>query len=627
MPEQHLPRANLAQRLSHTLGEHLMRHCTQHWAPWVVTVCSCAVPAMAAEMPKSVTVQGHFQELALDNPGSGPAIVSVDDEDRVWVALARAGKLAMYSGGKVRTFDLGANSRPVGVIAGTKQNGYPGSVWIAASYDNKIIRYDWQTGQRREYPIPGTESWPFNIALDAKGHVWFTQRAAGAIGKLDPVSGEFTQLPLPRPGSGPAGLGIDAKSGRVWFTESYKDTLASLDPATGQVTEIAMGQASTGLVSGPAGLVVDGEGGVWFAKLEGQLGYLPPGASQVQLMATPANAARPAGVTLDAQGNPWLVALDGNSLLSYQRRDKQFVVYPLPVGEQDAQPSSPPFARSSRPFGLAFDSSGNLWFSQQYTGQLGVLDLAKPELKLMSPGPEVKAADPYVTVQALDSLVGEVTVRYEMDGAAVALRNGRLDLTHATPGEHELKVVATDAAGLSNSQSRRFRYLPAPESLPTLIGALRFKSPEPKALRDALLMTANDSGKAQRVDDLRGMLATHREQLAADEYASISATLEWMAGGRGSEQVVTILDREPFFEPRQVELKPGGSVAWMYQGEKQGHEISHELHQIEVASLQVKSPLMRAGDRFVQRFDTPGSYTVLDSRKPGAALQVTVLQP
>src|SRR6185295_16839408 len=150
-----------------------------------------------------------------------------------------------------------------------------------------------------------------------------------------------------------------------------KDTLASLDPATGQVHEIPMSASSTGLVSGPAGLAVDEEGGVWFAKLEGKLGYLAPGASEIKLMATPAEAARPAGVTLDAQGDVWMGALDGNALLNYRRREQRFAVYPLPVGGQDAQPSAPPLARSSRPFGLAFDSSGNLWFSQQYTGQLG----------------------------------------------------------------------------------------------------------------------------------------------------------------------------------------------------------------------------------------------------------------
>lgn len=580
--------------------------------------------AGAAELPAPLTVQGHFQEIALDNPGSGPAIVSVDDEDRVWVALARAGKLAMLSNGRVRTFDLGPDSRPVGVIAGTRKNGYPGSVWIAASYDNKIIRYDWQSGQKREYPIPGTESWPFNIALDAQGRVWFTQRAAGAIGRLDPVSGQVTHLPLPRPGTGPAGLGIDLRSGKVWFTQSYADTVASLDPATGAVTELPMGTSSSGLVTGPAGLAVDAQGGVWFAKLEGKLGYVAPGAREVQLMPTPPGALRPAGLAIDAQGDVWMGALDGNSLIRYQPASRQFSVYPLPVGGVDTSPSAPPAARTSRPFGLAFDSSGNLWFSQQYTGQLGMLALARPELKLFAPGPEVKQPDPYVTVQALSSGAGAVELTFELDGQKVPAPAGRLDLARAAPGPHELKVTATDRAGNTSTTSRRFNYAPAPDAVPAIVRGLRLKDAAPAAFKDALAMTAREPNNARRLEDVRGMLSTHREQLQDGEYVQAAATLDWIARSSGLEQVVTILDRAPYFEPGHVKLRPGGSVSWQYRGEMQGHQLTHELHQIEVPGLDVKSPLLRSGDRFVHRFEKAGEYTAVDSRRPGAVLQIVV---
>lgn len=406
--------------------------------------------AIADDSPQ----RGWFREFALCDPGCGPAIVAVDRTDAVWVAIARAGKLARYQDGAIETFDLGAGSRPVG-LAATQD-----ALWIAASYDNKIIRFDLTSHAVREYAVDVENSWPFFVAIGTDGAVWFSQRAASKIGRLDPASGTFKHFDTPTPNSGPAGVAIDKRNGRVWFTQSYADRVASLDPESGVITEYAMGEASTGLVSGPAGITVDADGGVWFAKLEGKLGYLPADGKQIKLLDTPADARRPAGITTDARGGLWLVALDGNCLLRYQPSNGAFTSYALPTGQPDASPSNPPTARSARPFGIAADRQGNIWFSEQYTGQLGVIDSAAPTVEILSPRAQVSDPSILLTARALDRVSGVRETAWSIDGQTVKPENGRLDISKLSAGAHKLRVTATDHAGLKSEAESVFTMKP-----------------------------------------------------------------------------------------------------------------------------------------------------------------------
>ena len=50
-------------------------------------------------------------------------------------------------------------------------------------------------------------SWPFNLAIAPDGGIWFTQRASGRLGHLDPASGEIRHYELPTPNGGPADTG------------------------------------------------------------------------------------------------------------------------------------------------------------------------------------------------------------------------------------------------------------------------------------------------------------------------------------------------------------------------------------------------------------------------------------
>lgn len=572
-------------------------------------------------------VRGFFREYALDQVSSGPAIVTVDEDDNVWVALAKTGKLARFANGAIDVFELGAESRPVGLAAGSKANGQAGAIWIAASYDNKLIRFDVVSKQRREYKIDGENSWPFNLALGADGSVWFTERASGRIGRLNQATGEVRHYDVPTPNGGPAGLAVDLRSGLVWFTESYADRIGVLNPVSGQITEYKMSDTSTGLINGPAGLALDSQGGVWFAKLEGKLGYIAPGAERIELVDVPQQAKRPAGLMVAANGDVWAAALDGNLLLRYSPLKRHFTLYPIPTGEPDEQPGTPPSARTSRPFGIASDRQNNIWFSQQYTGQLAVLDTAPPDLSVLSPAGTVRTANVLLTVRALDRASGVERLGVTLDGKQVTPRKGRLDLRNATPGTHRLEVSATDAAGLSVSKVVDFNYAPGPYALLEMLRQLEPANERGAETKKAMLAVVQELAKGDtraKLNDLRQQLTTHAKLFKPFSWPALKAVIEFQLQNGGQSVEVRIVDNPPYFSQTEIVVRKGDTVKWKYDPPSDGHSISHSLHRIEIQETGVRSGLLRSGESFAYRFEQSGNFSVRDTEKADSLVLVKV---
>jgi virginiamycin B lyase len=588
-----------------------------------------AIPATTQAAPSTQeVVRGFFREYALDQTASGPAIVAVDEDDNVWVALAKTGKLARFANGAIDVFELGAESRPVGLAAGTKANGQAGAIWIAASYDNKLIRFDVVSKQRREYKVEGENSWPFNLALGADGSVWFTERASGRVGRLNQATGDVRHYDVPTPNAGPAGLAVDLRSGLVWFTESYADRIASLNPVSGQITEYKMSDASTGLISGPAGLALDAQGGVWFSKLEGKLGHLAPGTEQIELIDVPQQAKRPAGLMVAASGEIWVAALDGNLLLRYAPLKRHFTLYPIPTGEPDEQPGTPPLAKTSRPFGIASDRQNNVWFSQQYTGQLAVLDTAPPDLKVLSPAGTVRTADVLLTVRALDRASGVEKLNINLDGKQVTPRNGRLDLRTATPGKHKLEVRAIDAAGLSASAVVDFNYAPGQYALLEMLRQLEPANAQGTETKKAMLAVVQELAKGDtraKLNDLRAQLTASAKSFKPFAWPALKAVIEFQLQNSGQSVEVRIVDEPPYFSQTEIVVRKGDTVKWKYDPPSDGHSISHALHRIEIQGTDVRSGMLRSGESFAYRFEQSGSFSVRDTEKSGALVLVKVM--
>lgn len=586
---------------------------------------SVCVALLAALPALEVAAAPHFREFAIGPAGSGPAIVAADGRGEIWVALARAGQVVRFRGGRPETFEIGPESRPVGIAFAPDDEGEPDAVWIAASFDDKIIRLTPATREIREYPVPGAQSWPFNVAVARDGSVWFTQRNAGSLGRLDPDTGTFTMIPIGDGTLGPAGLGIDRERGTVWFTLSRGDAIGSFDPATDAVRLYRMGETSTGLVDGPAGLAVGPAGDVWFARLDGEIGHLAPGAGEIERIRLPASASRPAGIAVGPDGDVWTLALDGNVVVRYRVASGELDVLPIPTGSADAHPSFPPRARTSRPFGLAFDLRGNLWFSEQYAGQLGALDLGAPDALLLSPAGAVRSSRPLLRTRVWDDLSGVASVSLRLDGVETPIENGRISLRHLAPGsDHVLELVATDRAGHAASARVPIRYEPGPVAVRELVEDLPASPGPAEVLRSRALELLREDPDPQRLRELRGLLASEAGAVGRDALEPIVAAIDWL--DRGADRVqVEVLAGPPFFRPQKLEIGVGHTVQFQVMGASHGAApVAHRLKAVG-GGAPVESPLMRPGDAFELVAEETGTLEVSSSADPSASLIVRVV--
>src|SRR5690349_9656609 len=74
---------------------------------------------------------------------------------------------------------------------------------------------------------------PHDTAPAPDGTVWYTAQGMGALGILDPATGEVRQVPLGE-GSAPHGV-IRGPDGAAWITDGGQNAIVRYDPSSGDV--------------------------------------------------------------------------------------------------------------------------------------------------------------------------------------------------------------------------------------------------------------------------------------------------------------------------------------------------------------------------------------------------------
>jgi len=119
-------------------------------------------------------------------------------------------------------------------------------------------------------PGPGLGDWG-GLTLDQTGKLWFTEDYAHKIGMLDPSTGLVKEWAFSAPSNitgGPTNLALDSK-GHVWFTQACETpsgdwttcNIAMLDPGSGIFRDYELRSD----VRGAWGIAVDAKDNVWVA--------------------------------------------------------------------------------------------------------------------------------------------------------------------------------------------------------------------------------------------------------------------------------------------------------------------------------------------------------------------------
>ena len=227
----------------------------------------------------------------------------------------------------------------------------------------------------QEYPVPAG-SHPHDVAPAADGTVWYTAQIAGALGKLDPVTGETHHIPLGS-GSSPHGV-IVGPDGAPWITDSGLNAIVRMDPQTEEVKVFPLPDES-----GYANLntaAFDRDGILWFTGQNGIYGRLDPSTGEIKVFQAPRGRG-PYGITITPNGIVYYASLANSYVGRVDPQTNEATVLEPPTNNQGARR-------------VWSDSQGRIWVSEWNAGQVAVYnpnDNSWKEWKLPGDGPQAYA--------------------------------------------------------------------------------------------------------------------------------------------------------------------------------------------------------------------------------------------
>ena len=210
---------------------------------------------------------GNFTEFSVPTPNSQPFAIAIG-QGGMFFTEANANKLGLIkyplnsSNPTFVEFDVPTSSTLGAIVAdfgGSDMSGF-GRIWFTETSANKIGYFKEATGppdfivcedkssdysQAKcfgEFPVTTAASGPFGIALGPDENIWFTEKDAGKIGRVD-AAGVITEFTPSTANTIPLGI-VSGPDGTLWFTESNANNIGQIT-TTGTITERNIPTANT----------------------------------------------------------------------------------------------------------------------------------------------------------------------------------------------------------------------------------------------------------------------------------------------------------------------------------------------------------------------------------------------
>jgi len=247
----------------------------------------------------------------------------------------------------------------------------------------------------REFPVPTSNGFPHDPAVDRAGRVYFTEINANKIGRLNPASGRCDEFAVPSADSGPHGI-VVGDDGWVTFTENRAGKIGRFDPGREQFHEYAVAGADD-----PHTPVLAPDGAIFFtAQRADVLGRLEPSSGAVTIFAVPTPGAMPYGIRLGPDGALYFCEFGSNKIGRFDRASHRFEEFTTPtaasaprrlwfdrsdlyfteyaagrlarlrLGDRGFKEWLSPGGAGSKPYGIAIDGHGAVWYEESARGVL-----------------------------------------------------------------------------------------------------------------------------------------------------------------------------------------------------------------------------------------------------------------
>jgi virginiamycin B lyase len=235
-----------------------------------------------------------------------------------------------------------------------------------------------QAFERQVYALPEGAR-PHDVAPAPDGKVWYTAQRKGALGILDPRTGDVREVPL-GPKSAPHGV-IQGPDGAAWITDGGQNAIVRFDPKSEEVKVWRLPE-DTGYTNLNTG-AFDRNGMHWFTGQNGIYGRLDPKTGDMKVFKDPEGRG-PYGIASTPDGEVYYVSLAGSHLAKIDLETGEAKVIEPPTPNQGARR-------------VWSDSQGRLWISEWNSGQLSMHDPKTGEWKAWKlPGEKPRAYAVYV---------------------------------------------------------------------------------------------------------------------------------------------------------------------------------------------------------------------------------------
>jgi streptogramin lyase len=103
-----------------------------------------------------------------------------------------------------------------------------GKVWVPLMDKSKILSFDPETNEFKEYATPTPNAGVGRLAVDRWDRLWFAETQANKIGMLDPRTNSIIEFSIPTPNSKTEMVAVDRESDIVYFTEGSGNKIGKL---------------------------------------------------------------------------------------------------------------------------------------------------------------------------------------------------------------------------------------------------------------------------------------------------------------------------------------------------------------------------------------------------------------
>jgi streptogramin lyase len=247
-----------------------------------------------------------------------------------------------------------------------------GSVWYSDFGEMFISKFDPKTLKLTEYPVqkykPTAPEGQLSLEYDVDGNLWFDTMYQGALGMLDPRTGETKFYPLPAKWNDDrvqlnfVGLRHDV-DGKVWTKSVGTQDIFRLDLKTGDWDKF---HPTSSLPAGHYSIyqvISDSKNNLWMAEfVDGHIGKIDAKTGAVTWYPLPTAHGRGRRMEIDDQDRILLTEYRGNAVALFDTRaEKWLAEYKLPT----------PY---SGPYRAQTDKSGDIWVAGMQTDRAIRLD-------------------------------------------------------------------------------------------------------------------------------------------------------------------------------------------------------------------------------------------------------------